>query len=127
MFTSPVGGLVVTTDARQARDPARDRQVFSSGTGVRDGASEPLDRFSQVTQVGAHPAFSRHYSHSRGELSRNSPELMLWGAVKHSPRHEPTESGLAFLENLIGAVEAPADWAAEHDHYLYGSPRRYDR
>lgn len=28
------------------------------------------------------------------------------------------------LEQLAGTVEAPADWAAEHDHYLYGSPKK---
>ncbi|NJN24442.1 MAG: hypothetical protein HC810_08725 [Acaryochloridaceae cyanobacterium RL_2_7] len=27
------------------------------------------------------------------------------------------------LESLAGTVEAPADWSAEHDHYLYGTPK----
>lgn len=27
------------------------------------------------------------------------------------------------LESLTGTVEAPADWSAEHDHYLYGTPK----
>lgn len=27
----------------------------------------------------------------------------------------------SILESMIGTVEAPADWSAEHDHYLYGS------
>jgi hypothetical protein len=27
------------------------------------------------------------------------------------------------LETLAGTVEAPADWAEEHDHYLYASPK----
>jgi hypothetical protein len=26
------------------------------------------------------------------------------------------------LESLTGTVEAPIDWSAEHDHYLYGTP-----
>ena len=30
----------------------------------------------------------------------------------------------AELEALAGSVEAPEDWAREHDHYLYGSPKR---
>jgi hypothetical protein len=34
---------------------------------------------------------------------------------------------LAVLEKLIGTVEAPSDWAAEHDHYLYGTPKRADQ
>ena len=30
----------------------------------------------------------------------------------------------AVLESLIGSIAAPSDFAAEHDHYLYGSPKR---
>ena len=28
------------------------------------------------------------------------------------------------LEVLTGTLEAPHDWASEHDHYLYGTPKR---
>ena len=28
------------------------------------------------------------------------------------------------LEELSGTLEAPADWSSEHDHYLYGAPKR---
>lgn len=28
------------------------------------------------------------------------------------------------LEHAAGTVEMPADWAGEHDHYLYGTPKR---
>ncbi len=28
------------------------------------------------------------------------------------------------LDELTGSIEAPADWASEHDHYLYGTPKR---
>jgi hypothetical protein len=28
------------------------------------------------------------------------------------------------LERTAGTVEMPADWASEHDHYLYGTPKR---
>jgi len=36
------------------------------------------------------------------------------------------ESGNAWnvLESLTGTVEAPADWSAEHNHYLYSTPKR---
>lgn len=27
------------------------------------------------------------------------------------------------LEKFAGTVEAPSDWAREHDHYLYGTPK----
>jgi hypothetical protein len=29
------------------------------------------------------------------------------------------------LETLAGTLEAPSDWAAEHNHYLYGTPKRH--
>jgi hypothetical protein len=28
------------------------------------------------------------------------------------------------LEQAAGTVEMPADWASEHDHYLYGTSKR---
>lgn len=28
------------------------------------------------------------------------------------------------LEALAGTVEAPSDWSIEHEHYLYGTPKR---
>ena len=31
------------------------------------------------------------------------------------------------LETMIGIVDAPEDWAAEHDHYLYGTSKRADK
>ena len=34
------------------------------------------------------------------------------------------QSAWEVLEQFAGTVEAPEDWAAEHDHYLYGSPKR---
>ena len=35
------------------------------------------------------------------------------------------ESGNAWdvLESLTGTIEAPTDWSAEHNHYLYGTPK----
>jgi hypothetical protein len=31
------------------------------------------------------------------------------------------------LEELAGTVEAPEDWATEHDHYLHGTPKKQQR
>lgn len=30
----------------------------------------------------------------------------------------------ALLAQLAGSVAAPADWSEQHDHYLYGTPKR---
>jgi hypothetical protein len=32
----------------------------------------------------------------------------------------------ATLDRHAGSVDAPADWSAQHDHYLYGTPKRDD-
>ena len=29
------------------------------------------------------------------------------------------------LESMMGTVEAPPDWSINHDHYLYGTAKRY--
>ena len=31
------------------------------------------------------------------------------------------------LDTLAGTVEMPPDWSLEHDHYLYGTPKRYSK
>ena len=36
---------------------------------------------------------------------------------------ETSSNAWDVLESLAGTVEAPADWSAEHDHYLYGTPK----
>lgn len=30
------------------------------------------------------------------------------------------------IEDECGLVDGPPDWSAEHDHYLYGTPKRSD-
>jgi len=30
------------------------------------------------------------------------------------------------LASATGSVQAPSDWAEQHDHYLYGTPKRQD-
>jgi hypothetical protein len=39
---------------------------------------------------------------------------------------QPTGDAWDVLESLTGTVEAPADWSAEHDHYLYATPKRQE-
>ena len=37
---------------------------------------------------------------------------------------EQPEDAWDILERLIGTIDAPADWSAEHDHYIHGGPKR---
>lgn len=38
---------------------------------------------------------------------------------------ESDEDAWDVLDSLTGTVEAPPDWSVEHDHYLYGTPKRW--
>ncbi len=37
---------------------------------------------------------------------------------------ENGETAWDVLDRLTGSIEGPGDWASEHDHYLYGTPKR---
>lgn len=37
---------------------------------------------------------------------------------------EDCKTGWDVLDRLTGSIEGPGDWASEHDHYLYGTPKR---
>lgn len=41
-------------------------------------------------------------------------------------RIETPDNAWDVLESLTGTVEAPTDWSAEHDHYLYGTPKHQE-
>jgi len=41
-----------------------------------------------------------------------------------SPPAAPAPSIWDYFESVAGSVEAPRDWADEHDHYIHGTPKR---
>ena len=44
--------------------------------------------------------------------------------VAEDGQGEPGEDLWTFLDRVAGTVEMPPDWSVEHDHYLYGTPKR---
>jgi hypothetical protein len=129
-FLFPVGGLIGSRDTVRSRsqteyDRVPSDRAFTSGIAERDVGVARFHQPLQGNQGGIEPPVLRSRTFTKSELSENSPKLLLWGNGTRA-LEEPAAGGLAFLESLIGVVEAPADWAAEHDHYLYGSPRRYE-
>jgi hypothetical protein len=44
-------------------------------------------------------------------------------AVDGEIRPAAEQDAWVVLEEVAGTVEAPPDWAAEHDHYLYGTAK----
>jgi hypothetical protein len=66
----------------------------------------------------------------REEASRRglgAPEYalsVLEGTLAEHSLTEENGNAWAILESMKGTVEGPVDWAAELDHYLYGTPKR---
>ncbi|MCI0392633.1 MAG: hypothetical protein MOB07_28195 [Acidobacteria bacterium] len=65
-----------------------------------------------------------------GQFLRPDTPLDLEPNVRYiitiAPQPETAANGNLWdlLEQATGTIEAPSDWAAEHDHYLYGAPKR---
>ena len=56
------------------------------------------------------------------DLKRNVRYLVT---VEQEVEETQDQSAWDILEGLCGTVEGPEDWAAEHDYYLYGTPKRH--
>ena len=64
-----------------------------------------------------------------GEVLRPDTPLDLEPNARYVLTIQPAPSRTVLniwdtLERLAGTVDAPPDWSSEHDHYLYGSPKR---
>lgn len=58
------------------------------------------------------------------DLPDELQEQVLTFVVTLGQQHQQLEDDAwDVLESMIGTVEAPSDWSAEHDHYLYGTPK----
>lgn len=55
------------------------------------------------------------------DLEPNRPYVLTVTEKKEKP---VALDAWSILGNLTGTVDAPEDWAEEHDHYLYGAPKR---
>ncbi len=65
-----------------------------------------------------------------GGVVRPETPLDLEPAKRYVPTLVPIDDMAAptsawdVLVARRGAMEAPVDWSAQHDHYLYGTPKR---
>lgn len=60
----------------------------------------------------------------------SAPVGVTEGENKRSSNDEDAaddHSAWRAIDTLVGTVEGPEDWAAEHDHYLYGAPKRHSK
>jgi hypothetical protein len=64
---------------------------------------------------------------SLGDIVEELRQLEPEGVGELSEEHDrplPEGGVWELLEHVAGTIEMPADWASEHDHYLYGTPKR---
>lgn len=52
------------------------------------------------------------------------PNIRYVVTIQSAELKDTQEDSWDVLEGLIGTVDAPSDWSVEHDHYLYGTPKR---
>jgi hypothetical protein len=44
--------------------------------------------------------------------------------VSRTPHGAESETAWDVLDDMTGTQDGPEDWSSEHDHYLYGTPKR---
>jgi hypothetical protein len=47
--------------------------------------------------------------------------------IEDEVKNATSDTAWDVLERLQGSVNGPTDWSVEHDHYLYGSPKRFSK
>jgi Protein of unknown function DUF104. len=52
------------------------------------------------------------------------PNTSYFLQIEEQPAEQQAKSVWEILDEIVGTVEAPEDWSEEHDHYLYGTPKR---
>jgi hypothetical protein len=46
--------------------------------------------------------------------------------VSDPPAERAFEDAWDVLDRISGTVDMPEDWSLEHDHYIHGTPKRYE-
>ena len=59
----------------------------------------------------------------RIQLTPNKQYILI---VHEKAEGSMPEGAWDVLDSLSGTIEGPEDWSLEHDHYLYGTPRKKD-
>lgn len=108
------------------------RQFFPDGPLVLE-SHPPTDENDAPLVIAVHPTADL----DDALIQYNQLKLKWW--VRAYERFEPwlsiafrhpgldtSESFHDFLERIAGSYDGPADWSAEHDHYLYGTPKRWE-
>lgn len=61
------------------------------------------------------------------ELPDNLQQQVLSFVLTLRKEHlQESDNAWDVLESLTGTIEAPTDWSAEHDHYLYSTSKHQE-
>jgi hypothetical protein len=62
--------------------------------------------------------------HDRGTLEELDEGVRQYVKIREDSQAPEAGDAWAALDALVSTIDAPDDWAKEHDHYLYGSAKR---
>jgi hypothetical protein len=87
-------------------------------------ATETGENMMETIQIQLPPALLRRIRQeatSNETLSQLIAEaVQMWLTKKRKKNRDLWD----VLEEHAGSIEGPKDWSVEHDHYLYGTPKR---
>ena len=136
----PLGTLVGSSST--GRGLGVEAQPQEAGEAVVDFSNlEPASTgvLKSLTAELTSPSSDHFVSQRRGAMwysRRSNPPIVNSILTLHNPPAQqprgvrPRQAGTTVwdvLESLTGTVKGPSDWAAEHDHYIYGTPKRSGR
>jgi len=98
------------------------REIKQREESITDLSNRPDIRFAQ----GSYQKFTRMRALQREkDILSNSPLKQDVNPPLTAQSVFPESSDAwDVLEKLIGTVDGPQDWSSQHDHYLYGIPKR---
>lgn len=96
---------------------------------IATGLVRSLENYQyQLTITGRSGASRRQEDNLKAEIDSDAP-LPASDALDDQLRTIHVDERNAYAmrmewSTLIGSIEGPTDWADQHDHYLYGLPKR---
>jgi hypothetical protein len=90
------------------------------GEKVRASAEAIQESFNKEQQLKQDPTFLETKALENAALSngQNLPENLK------PKRGKKTGNAWDVLESMIGIYDGPTDWSTQHDHYIYGTPKK---
>lgn len=67
----------------------------------------------------------RHYTTLDNQSEAVANIIQEWLSYKKTQINESTNAW-DVLDELTGSIDAPSDWSSQHNHYLYGTPKKVE-